>query len=135
MADPLADPRARDLLAADPGDVGIVAYTFQAVSREAAAVAGGLRAAPGHAEWWGEAADAFRHTVGSYPAQLDKVQSSYGEAASSLNHYESELASLQNSFRAVAQQLEGARSHAGTLTSCPDRAPSSRATTSCCARS
>ena len=117
MADPLADPRATDLLAADPLEVGAVAYTFQSVSLEAEAVAGGLRAAPRHAEWWGEAADAFRHTIGNYPAQLDKVHSSYGETATALKHYEGELASLQNSFRAVKQQVEGARSHAGALTS------------------
>jgi len=116
MADPLSDPRARDLLAADPGAVGMAAYTLQVVAVEAGAVAGGLRSASGSSEqWWGQAADAFRHTVGNYPAQLDKVHSSYGEAASALNRYEGELASLQSSFRSVQQQLESARSSAGAL--------------------
>jgi hypothetical protein len=117
MADPLSDPRARDLLAADPFEVAGVAYTLRSVSLEAQAVAGGLRGAPSYAEWWGESAETFRNTIGNYPAQVDKVHSSYGEAASALNHYEGELASLQSSFRTVQQQLESARSHASALTS------------------
>ncbi len=117
MADPLADPRARDLLAADPGEVSAVAYSLQVVALEAEGIAGGLRVAPGSAQWWGESADAFRNTIGHYPAELDAVHASYAEAASALNHYEGELAALQSAFRALQQQLEGARRSASGLTS------------------
>lgn len=115
MADPLSDPRARELLAADPGEVGAAAYTLRVVALEAQGVAGGLRAAPHSAHWWGESADAFRNTIGNYPAQLDTVHHSYGEAASALSGYEGELAPLQSAFRALEQQIESARRSAAAL--------------------
>ena len=110
MSDPLSDPRAADLEAADPGEVWALASIFRQVAGEAASTAGGLRGAPQGATWTGTAADAFRTTIGQLPGELDKVQQSYQAVAVGLDGYESELATVKAAFQRLAQQLGSARS-------------------------
>lgn len=110
MSDPLSDPRAADLLSADPGEVWMLASTFQRVASEAAATAAGLRGAQHDATWTGPAATAFRAKLGKLPGDLDKVERSYQDVASALTGYESELATIKPAFQRLATQLEGARS-------------------------
>lgn len=104
------DPRATDLLAADPGTVNGLAVTFQTVARKAQSTAEGLRGAAFDACWEGSAAEAFRRGVGKLPGDLDKVTASYQEAADALNAYESELNDVQPKFEGILRQLHGAHS-------------------------
>lgn len=113
MGDPLSDPRAADLLSADPGEVWVLSALFRQVGGEAQAIAGALRGAPNQATWTGGAADAFRHTVGQLPSELDKVEQSYQDVAGALGTYESVLAEVKPAFQRVAEQLGSAR---GALT-------------------
>ena len=110
MSDPLSDPRAADLLSADPGEVWLLSSIFRQVGSEAEAIAGALRGAPNQATWEGAAATAFRSTVGQLPGELEKVQASYEQVGSALTAYESELSDVKPAFERLAQQLGAARS-------------------------
>jgi hypothetical protein len=109
MGDPLSDPRAKDLLAADTGEIGALAAAFRRVATQAQTSAGALRGAQGDASWTGPAADAFRTQVGKLPGDLDKVNQSYGEVASALGSYEGQLGPIQSQFQSLATQLTAAR--------------------------
>ncbi len=113
MADPLSDPRAARLLAADVGEVGSLATVFRSVATQAETTASGLRGAAGDGTWTGEAATAFRAQLGKLPGDLDKVQQSYSEAATALDSYEAQLGPIQSQFRTLATQLTNATSGLG----------------------
>jgi uncharacterized protein YukE len=144
MSDPLSDPRASDLLSADPGEVWVLAAMFRQVSTESETIAAALRGAPQHATWTGAAASAFRATVGQLPGELDKVQQSYADVAMSLDAYESELSEVKPAFQRLVEQLGNARSalggaqgqlasaqgHLTTALSAPHAKPTSPAVTS-----
>ncbi len=110
MSDPLSDPRAARLLAADPGEVGLLASGFHTVATQAETSAAGLRGAKGDETWTGPAAEAFRLKLGKLPHDLDNVQRSYGDVASALNTYEAQLGPIHNQFQSIATQLQDARS-------------------------
>jgi uncharacterized protein YukE len=109
MGDPLSDPRAHDLLAADTGEIGSLASGFRTVAGQAQTAAAALRGAHGDATWTGPAADAFRSQLGKLPGDLDKVQQSYGDVARALGSYETELGPIQSQFRSLSTQLTTAR--------------------------
>lgn len=109
MGDPLSDPRAQQLLSADPGEVASLAAQFRKVAQNAETSAAALRGAHGDGTWTGGAADAFRTQLGKLPGDLDKVQQSYGQVAQALDAYEAELGPLQSQFRSLSQQLTSAR--------------------------
>lgn len=111
MGDPLSDPRAQQLLSADPGEVGSLASQFRTVAQNAEHSAAALRGAHGDGTWTGGAADAFRTQLGKLPGDLDKVQQSYGQVAQALDAYEAELGPLQSQFRSLSDQLTTARSN------------------------
>jgi hypothetical protein len=109
MGDPLTDPRAQELVSAEPGEVSALAVAFRRVAGQAETAAAGLRGAQGDATWTGQAADAFRHQLGKLPGDLDTVQRSYGAVADALGVYESQLGDLQRRFHALADQIIQAR--------------------------
>ena len=109
MGDPLSDPRAQQLLSADPGEVASLAAQFRSVAQRAEASAAALRGAHGDGNWTGGAADAFRTQLGKLPGDLDKVQESYGQVAQALDTYEGQLQTLQRQFRSLSTQLTSAR--------------------------
>src|ERR1700722_4315404 len=109
MGDPLSDPRAQRLLAADPGEVGALAGAFRRVSSQAEQSAAALRGAH-DANWTGASADAFRAQLGKLPGDLDRVQQSYGDAASALDGYETQLGQIKSQFQSLAGQLRRAQS-------------------------
>jgi uncharacterized protein YukE len=113
MSDPLSDPRAADLLSADPGEVWVLAALFRQVGGEAQGIASALRGAPNQATWTGGAANAFRANVGQLPGELDKVQQSYEDVGAALSAYEGELAEVKPAFQRLAEQLGGARGALG----------------------
>lgn len=100
-------PGATGLVAADPGEVGLLATLFGTVASQATHSRGGVLGAQGDATWTGAAADAFRSKVGKLPGDLANVARSYGDVASALNRYEAELGSLQMQFGAVLSQIAG----------------------------
>jgi hypothetical protein len=114
MGDPLSDPRAQQLLNADPGEVGSLASQFRNVANQAERSAAALRGAHGDGNWTGGAADAFRTQLGKLPGDLAKVHQSYIEVAQALDAYEAELGPLQSQFRSLSEQLTSARSSLGT---------------------
>ncbi len=109
MGDPLADPRAARLLAADPGEVSSLAGAFRRVASQAEGAASGLRGASHDATWTGQAADAFRTQLGKLPGDLERVQRSYGDVASALDGYEGQLSPLRSRFITLADQIRSVR--------------------------
>jgi uncharacterized protein YukE len=109
MGDPLCDPRAKDLLSADPGEVALLATLLGGIAERAQATAAGLRGAQSDMTWQGQAADAFRRTLGKLPGELDNVNHAYSQVAGALNAYEPELAALQSQFRQLAATLQSLR--------------------------
>jgi uncharacterized protein YukE len=114
MGDPLSDPRAARLLSADTSEIAALAGSFHKVAAQAQTASAGLRGARDDATWTGAAATAFRAQVGKLPGDLDKVQQSYGETAAALDAYEGQLGPIQTRFRALATQLQDARSSLAT---------------------
>ena len=117
MSDPLTDPRAVDLLAADPADVSTMAGTFRAAADEAAMTATGLSAARDSGVWTGHAADAFRQAIGRLPAQLQRVRAGYAAVADALDIYEPDLVRVQSAFVRVIAALSDARASLGSAQS------------------
>ncbi len=109
MSDPLADPRARDLLNADPDDVGALAGRFAVAAGDAMMTAAGLDAAQHDLVWTGPAADAFRSAIGQVPVELETVQGGYDAVAQALTVYGAELAGLRDGFTAIVAGLRAAQ--------------------------
>ena len=105
MSDPLVDPRAADLLAAVPRDVGVVAADFRTAAAESEATAAGLSAARLDGTWTGRAAAAFRRAIGRLPAELEQVGVGFAAVAQALSAYESELAAIRPAFIRVLAEL------------------------------
>jgi hypothetical protein len=110
VSDPRNDPRAHDLLAADPSEVVTLATVFGTVAAQAEQLSGNVVAGTPGGVWSGGAADAFRAALGKLPGELQKVIESYRQAAGALDRYEGELSSLQSQFRSIASQLATAES-------------------------
>ncbi len=122
MEDPLADPRARDLLSAAPGDVLALAGLFRSAASEAYAVSVGLEEARRDGNWTGRAAEAFRRSIARLPVRLDAVRAGFEEVATSLTAYEPELVRLQVAFRRTAEELAEARAWVGPEREAPVQA-------------
>lgn len=114
MIDPLADPRAEDLLAAVPADVSMLAGAFHTAAHEAGMTATGLVAAREDGTWTGHAADSFRESIGRIPAELDRVRTGYQAVATALSDYETTLALVQSEFVRVVGSLSDVRARIGT---------------------
>jgi cell wall-associated NlpC family hydrolase len=114
VTDPLADPRAEDLLAAVPGDVSALATAFHTAAHEAGMTATGLRAARNDGLWSGHAADAFRESIGRVPAELERVRTGYSAVAMALSDYEETLALVQSAFVRVVGEISDIRGQIST---------------------
>jgi cell wall-associated NlpC family hydrolase len=114
VTDPLADPRAEDLLAAVPADVTALAAAFHTAATEAGMTAAGLRAARNDGTWTGHAADSFRQSIGHVPAELERVRTGYSAVAVALRDYEDTLALIQSEFVKVVGELGDVRTQIGT---------------------
>ena len=114
MTDPLADPRAEDLLAAVPADITALAAAFHTAAHEAGMTATGLRAARNDGTWTGHAADSFRQSIGHVPAELERVRTGYSAVAIALGDYEETLALIQNAFVRVVGELSDVHVQMGT---------------------
>ncbi len=114
MTDPLADPRAEDLLAAVPADVTDLAGAFHIAAHEAGMTATGLVAARKDGTWTGHAADSFRESIGQIPAELERVRAGYHGVATALSDYETTLALVQSEFVRVVGSLGDVRAQIGT---------------------
>jgi hypothetical protein len=108
MSDPLADPRAIDLLAAQPDEAGALAGVFRSAASESSRTAVGLAAAQRDAVWTGRAAHAFRRAIGLLPRRLGNLGSGFSEVARALAGYEAALADIQPLFVSVIAELRNA---------------------------
>jgi cell wall-associated NlpC family hydrolase len=113
MTDPLADPRARELLATDPDEAGRLAGVFRTAAGESQRTGTGLSAAQHDTVWTGRAADAFHRAIGRLPARLDGVRAGFEAVAAALLAYETELASIKPAFALVAIDLRAMAGGAG----------------------
>lgn len=109
MSDPLTDPRAKDLLSADPNEVASLSTQFRNVATDVETAIHGLQGAHNAADWTGPAADLFRQKLGRLPGDLQKVQQSYGDAATTLSAYATHLGPLKSQFQALVPQIQGAQ--------------------------
>ena len=114
MTDPLADPRAEDLLAAVPADVSSLAGAFHTAAHEAGMTTTGLVAARDDGTWTGHAADSFRASIGHIPAELERVRTGYQAVATALSDYETTLALVQSEFVSVVGSLSDVRAQTGS---------------------
>ncbi|HEX4109424.1 MAG TPA: hypothetical protein VHX88_14905 [Solirubrobacteraceae bacterium] len=124
MSDPRSDPRAQQLLRADPGTVTALANLFSTVATTSQHVGSGLQAARDQGTWTGQAATAFRNGLGKLPADLDKVTTSYQQAGDALHAYEGVLSSTQAAFKAIASQLATAQTAVNNAQTALDHAQS-----------
>jgi hypothetical protein len=109
MSDPLADPRAIDLLAAEPDEAGALAGLFRTAATESSETAVGLAAAQHDGLWTGRAANAFRRAIGLLPGRLRGLGAGLVEVAHALAAYEAMLAEIQPLFVQAIAALESAR--------------------------
>lgn len=109
MSNPLSDPRAQALQSANPGEVTSLAGQFRRVGTQAETAMNGLQGAHNDATWTGQAADLFREKLGKLPGDLQKVAQSYGDAATALTTYGSQLGQLQSQFSALVPQIMSAQ--------------------------
>lgn len=115
MGDPLRDPRAAELLAADPGTAGRLAATFRTVAGESAATSSGLAAAETEGRWTGRAALALRRAIGALPGRLTRITAAYDIVALAFEGYERMLAEVKPAFERVSAELGEARLRADRL--------------------
>ena len=122
MTDPLADPRAADLLAAVPADVIALASAFHTAAQEASMTATGLLAARDDGVWTGHAADSFRHAIGHVPAELTHIRAGYSAVATALSDYEVTVSLVQTQFVKVVGELNDMHAQIGTATTATTQA-------------
>lgn len=67
MTDPLTDPRALNLLAAQPDAVDALGQRCTLLACQAHDTSSGVRGAAGAAQWTGDAADTFRRWATKLP--------------------------------------------------------------------
>jgi hypothetical protein len=106
VSDLTSYPGAAGLVAADPGEVSLLASLFGTVASQAHGSRGDLVGASGDATWTGTAADSFRSKLGKLPGDLANVAQSYGDVAEALNNYESQLGPLQTQFNSILTQID-----------------------------
>ena len=110
MTDPCNDPRAAELMAIDDTVLAGLIGRFVDATRRASFASRGLSAAAGETVWTGEAADAFKGSIGRMPRQLDQVLNSYYGVRAALEAYQTEVDQLKLRWtRSVAaiEQAEG----------------------------
>lgn len=112
MSDPLIDPRARDLIAADPDEVAALASGLAQAASDSAVTAGGLSAAQRDATWTGVAADAFRGRVAPVPARLGRIEMRLCAVSQALAAYEDGLAPMRAAFIGTMAALADAEARA-----------------------
>jgi methyl-accepting chemotaxis protein len=102
-ADPSRDPRAAELMAIDDASLSALIARFVEATRRASFASRGLTAAAGETRWDGDAADAFRTSIGRLPRRLDQVLNSYYGVRAALEAYRAEVDQLKDRWtRAVA---------------------------------
>jgi cell wall-associated NlpC family hydrolase len=106
-ADPRDDPRTPWLLKVMPEELGALATNFQTAAREAADTAVGLRAAQHDGHWTGHAAEAFRHSIGQLPQQLENIHTGYADVQRALSRYEDALAAIKPKFETAFYEYVG----------------------------
>jgi hypothetical protein len=129
VSDPLDDPRATDLLAARPDDVGALAANFRAAAGGSDLTATGLSAARNDGTWTGRAAEAFRHAIGRLPGALRRIRDGYSAVAAALTAYEPELSRIQAAFVQVVADRADVQSRLGIARASADMARAALVTT------
>lgn len=113
MNDPLSDPRAFDLLAAEPDELVALVGAFRTAAEESHQTAVGLAAAREDGTWTGRAANAFRRAIGRLPGELRKVRAGFSAVADALHQYDTELARIKPEFVQIVGDLTDAHDRLG----------------------
>lgn len=114
MTDPLSDPRARDLIAAVPGELGNLASGLAQAAGDSALTAHGLSAVQQDPSWTGPAADAFRGSLARVPRQLGRIQSRLAIVSTALAAYEDGLVEVRAAFVRTVARLADAEARASS---------------------
>ncbi len=117
MTDPLTDPRALNLLAAQPDAVDALGQRCTLLACQAHDTSSGVRGAAGAAQWTGDAADTFRRWATKLPGQLDQMYSAYSAASDAPDTYGINLVELKQRIQTLVGELTSARSALGTAQS------------------
>jgi cell wall-associated NlpC family hydrolase len=113
MNDPLSDPRAFDLLSAEPDELVALVSAFRTAAEESHQTAFGLTAARDDGTWTGRAASAFRRAIGRLPVELDKVRAGFSAVADALHRYDAELTRIKSEFVHIVGNLTDAQNRLG----------------------
>jgi cell wall-associated NlpC family hydrolase len=113
MNDPLSDPRALDLLSAEPDELVALVAAFRTAAEESHQTAVGLTAAREDGTWTGRAANAFRRAIGLLPAELVKVRAGFSVVADALHRYDTELTRIKGEFVQIVGNLTDAHDRLG----------------------
>ncbi len=113
MNDPLSDPRAFDLLSAEPDELVALVAAFRTAAEESHQTAVGLTAARDDGTWTGRAANAFRRAIGRLPVELGKVRAGFSAVADALHVYDTELTRIKGEFVQIVGSLTDAQNRLG----------------------
>jgi cell wall-associated NlpC family hydrolase len=113
MIDPLSDPRAFDLLSAEPDELVALVAAFRTAAEESHQTEVGLTAARDDGTWTGRAATAFRRAIGRLPVQLGKVRAGFSAVADALHIYDAELTQIKGEFVQIVGSLTDAQNRLG----------------------
>ncbi|HET9105010.1 MAG TPA: hypothetical protein VFN55_16790 [Solirubrobacteraceae bacterium] len=105
----VSDPRARELLLADPERIRRLAGFLGQAAEQSGHASVGLRGAAQDVVWHGPAADTFRHAIAPMTRRLDGLHAGFRDAATALAAYATQLAHLQARDRPLATTLAALR--------------------------
>ena len=103
------EPRAREMLRADPERIGRLAGFLREAAEHSARSSTGLRAAQHDVVWRGPAADTFRRAISPMPARLDALHTGFRDTGTALAVYAAALERLQGSSAARQPTLATCR--------------------------
>lgn len=109
MIDPITDPRAQQLLSAEPGEVLALAQHFSQIATQADNLLWGLTNVGDAPGWSGSASDAYRANINDVPTELNRIYYAHMDVADAFNTYGNQLGFIQDQFDGVARGLQRAR--------------------------
>jgi hypothetical protein len=105
MSDPLADPRAHELLGTRSDELAQLAAAFTRIADQSQDAVGSLGRIADAPNWSGDAYDAMRSNIASAQPHLTLIGHAYRQSSAALARYHDVVTEVQPRFRALAQRL------------------------------
>ncbi len=115
--DPLADPRAAELLNASCDEIDAAARVFTIIANQIDESLHTVSSVAGLGVWTGSAADAARSSIDSMKFKLQRIGEAYQHGAQAMSTYYGVVSTVQPQFKALKQQIETQLSTISTLNS------------------